>query len=117
MMTGFPIVSSGKGGVSGYTALDRVVTHLLPTMAGMVHRMEEVILDRFSAAVSGPGAGSQVLAVQFTAVHSEAAPSAIRVHAERDPPLLRAQASGDPLARSANDRQENNYLKSQELHD
>jgi len=77
----------------------------------------EVILDQFSAASSDPGAGSQVLAVKFTAVHGEAALSTVRVHAERDLPLLQAQASNDPLAPAANEHQENNCLRSQERHD
>ena len=81
-------------------------------MAGMVRLTGEVIPDRFSAAVSGPGAGGRVLAVQCTAVHGEAALSSVQAHAERDLPLLHPQASRDPLAPAANDYQENNYLKS-----
>lgn len=84
-------------------------------MAGMVRLTEEVIPDRFSPAVSGPGAGGQVLSDQFTAVHEEAAILSVRVHAERDLPLLQGQASRDPLAPAVNVRQENNYPKS--LHD
>src|SRR6185436_9918387 len=109
MTTGFPIVSSGNGAlVSGYTVPDRVATHLFPTILGMVHRTVEGIRDPFSGAALGPGAGDEVLALQFTAVHLEgrrpdeavqAARSTIRPPlAERAPLFLQAQALGDPLA-------------------
>jgi hypothetical protein len=69
-MTGFRIASSGNGvQASGYSAPDRVATRLFPTIGGMAHHTAEGIPDRFSLAVSVPGAGTEALAVRFTAVH------------------------------------------------
>ena len=119
MMTGSPIVSSGKGVQdSGYTAPDQVATHLFPTMAGMVHRTEGVIPDRFSAAVSGPGAGGEALALRFTVVQLEGRRPDEAVQTARSTihPLfaarallsLQGQERADPAAPPVNEGRDNN---------
>jgi len=123
MMTGFSIAPSANAvSGSGCTVPDRVATHLFPTIEGMVHRTGEVIPDRFSAEVLGPGARNEALAVQFMAVHPQGQRPAEAVQAalstihplldERARLFLQEEERRDPPAPPVGERQENNYRKS-----